>query len=164
QAVARALPSIRRRGWHVRKARTPERLFGRSERALHAKFLFGANSRENSDSCNSAWIYFGSGNLTTPGFTQKMSESGGNLEAGIVFAPQELLWLSEDRGEQYRVVTNLLPMQWEEEFDVSGNNLCAGSDMPERKESFVAAPVAYLKWAAVKGVDSGGWLIVPDQE
>lgn len=91
QAVAVSITSIRGRGWRVRKAGKPEKLFGKADRALHAKFLFGANSRENSNVCNSAWIYFGSGNLTTPGFSQKISRHGGNVEAGVVFAPQDQL-------------------------------------------------------------------------
>jgi hypothetical protein len=83
QAIAESVSSIRRRGWHVRKAGKPEKYFGKAERTLHAKFLFGANWRENSDLCNSAWLYFGSGNLTRPGFSQKMSQIGGNLEVSL---------------------------------------------------------------------------------
>lgn len=164
QAVADSVSSIRERGWHVRKAGKPEKYFGKAERALHAKFLFSANWRENSELCNSAWVYFGSGNLTRPGFSQKMSKRGGNLEAGVVFAPQQLIWSSKNDAEQYKVVANVLPLQWDEEYDGSPGHLRAGGDMPDREEIFIAAPVAYLTWNAMEGADRGGWLSTPDRE
>ncbi len=165
QAVVVSITSIRERGWRVRKAGKPEKLFGKADRALHAKFIFGANSRENSNVCNSAWIYFGSGNLTTPGFSQKISRNGGNLEAGVVFAPRDqLLWFSENNAEQYRVVTNVLPVQCDQKFDEVAGNLRAGGDMPEREEEFVAVPVAYLVWRAAGNALLGGWLMVPNEE
>ncbi|AWO88414.2 MULTISPECIES: hypothetical protein [Bradyrhizobium] len=159
QAVAPSFNAIRKRGWHVRKAGRPEDLFGRAERTLHAKFLFGANFRDDSNVCNSAWIYLGSGNLTKPGFSQKMSEFGGNLEAGVVFEPEDkLLWSVERRTDHHRVVSRFLPVQWDEEFDETDSNLSAGSDMPVREDEYVAAPVAYFAWEPVAGASGGGWL------
>ena len=65
-----------------------EAVFGRhARRSLHAKFLFSARERSNSAACGGAWVYLGSGNLTGPGFASPMSAHGGNLEAGVVFAP-----------------------------------------------------------------------------
>jgi hypothetical protein len=164
QAVADSVSAIRKRGWQVRKAGKPEKYFGKAERALHAKFLFSTNYRENSELCNSAWLYFGSGNLTKPGFSQKMSQRGGNLETGVVFAPQQLLWSSESGADQYRVVTNVLPLQWDQEYDDAPGHLRAGGDMPDREEIFIAAPVAYLTWSATEGADRGGWLSAFDRE
>ena len=164
QGVAASVIAIRKREWHVRKAGQPSHLLGRAERALHAKFLFGANWRENSDACKSAWLYLGSGNLTKPGFRQKMSELGGNLEAGVVFEPsQKLLWWSGRRIDQDRVVTNFLPLQWDDEFEGPDANLAPGSDMPEREDEYVSAPVAYFTWEPADD-RSGGWLKVGEME
>jgi len=161
QAVASAVSAIREHGWQVRRAGRPD--YFRAERALHAKFVFSANWRDNSNACNSAWLYLGSGNLTSAGFSQKMSKAGGNLEAGVVFTPERLLWSFEKNAEPYRLVTNVLPVQWDEEYDGTSGNLRAGSEMLVREETFIAAPVAYLKWCPER-VERGGWLTVPDQE
>jgi hypothetical protein len=58
QAVASSLPSFRKRKWKVREAGKPA-YFGANSRSLHAKFLFSANYRDNSNLCNSAWLYLG---------------------------------------------------------------------------------------------------------
>ena len=73
-------------GWAVRPPGKPD--YFKGSRSLHAKFLFSAIERENSDLCNSAWLYLGSGNLTGPGFVNPMSAQGGNLEAGVVFTSE----------------------------------------------------------------------------
>lgn len=90
QAVAGSIAAFTVAGWSVREAGKPTCF--KSARSLHAKFLFGAICRDNSELCNSAWLYLGSGNLTSPGFANRMTRGGGNLEAGVVFAPESLRW------------------------------------------------------------------------
>jgi hypothetical protein len=86
--VAGAVGAIGEAGWSVRPAAAMEAVFGRhARRSLHAKFLFSARERSNSAACGGAWVYLGSGNLTGPGFASPMSAHGGNLEAGVIFAP-----------------------------------------------------------------------------
>ena len=144
QAIATSGSALKKQGLTIRPAAQPSSVFGAGKlRALHAKFLFSANYRENSNSCNSAWIYLGSGNLTAPGFTRKMSASAGNLEAGVVFAPEPLFW---EEGKAWQVVTNLLPIQWASDFDDSPDRLQAGVDMVPRDPSYTAPPVAWLNW------------------
>ena len=55
-------------------------------------------------------------------------------------------------------------MQWDQELDEKSAILLAGSDMPEREEQFVAAPVAYLIWRAAGIPTAGGWLVAPSDE
>jgi hypothetical protein len=142
QAVARTLPAIKKRGWKVRPAGQPDFL-GSRERSLHAKFIFSANSRTNSSLCNSAWVYLGSGNLTSPGFDSAMSRDLGNLEAGVVLTADELCWY-EGRGvPPERLVTNLLPMQWHAEFE-DENDVAPGDDPADPTIEFAAPPIACL--------------------
>jgi hypothetical protein len=146
QAVAQSVTALAADGFTVRRAQPPAVLFpDGKDRTLHAKFLFAANSREGFNNCTSAWIYLGSGNLTGPGFDAKASLGRGNLEAGVVFAPDGLCWYQKAGVAPAQVVTNLLPMQWED--CCHGNtHLAAGGDMPVRPDVWVAAPVAWLKW------------------
>jgi hypothetical protein len=132
-------------GFTLRPAGQPNELFGKAaHRVLHAKFAFSANQREGSNNCSSPWLYLGSGNLTGPGFIQRMRKSGGNLEAGVVFEPRGLYWYEEKGVASEQVVTNLLPLQWEEEMQC--DHLIVGAGMPERNDRFVAPPVAYVTW------------------
>lgn len=143
QAVAERQSWIEQKGWTIRAARAPA-YFGAAPRTLHAKFIFSANTREGSDRCSSPWIYLGSGNLTNPGFMNKAG-SAGNLEAGVVFAPENLRWSVEGKRDNGAdVVTNLLPIHWDAES--TSLPLQAGQDMPERDAAFVAAPVALFLW------------------
>ena len=87
----------------------------------------------------------GSGNLTRAGFSSKVSRKGGNLEAGVIFAPDGLRWKYEKGMNLDTLVTNLLPMQWDSECS-SGQKLEAGSSMQEREAQYIAAPVAWLDW------------------
>lgn len=147
QAIATSVTALNEQGLTTRPAAQPSSVFGTGHpRSLHAKFLFSANYRENSSACNSAWIYLGSGNLTGPGFAERMSASAGNLEAGVVFAPPQLYWEEEQGIEAWQVVTNLLPIQWDEDFDDSPNQLQPGAGMEPRGPSYIAPPVAWLNW------------------
>ncbi len=145
QAVAQSLQAIQDEGWTVRPAHQPDYFGPNSVRALHAKFIFSANYRDNSPLCNAAWLYLGSGNLTGPGFANKMSKNSGNLEAGVVFAPGTLYWESDKGTDPNQVLGNVLPIQWESEIE-EASAVSSGGDMPERETVFAAAPVACLVW------------------
>lgn len=161
QAVATSLGALKASNFVVRPAGQPS-YFGQTlRRALHAKFLFSANYRENSNVCNSAWIYLGSGNLTGPGFGNQMSARGGNLEAGVVFAPDELYWKVDKEKSPRTWISNVLPVQWETDVESLAVPLVAGSDLPEREVQHIAAPVAWMLWH-----DEGDlcWLSAPAGE
>ncbi|MDH4099094.1 MAG: hypothetical protein OEV28_00790 [Nitrospirota bacterium] len=145
QAVAASYQALIEAGFTVRPAGQPD-LGQKLQRTLHAKFIFGANCRENSALCNSAWLYLGSGNLTSPGFTNKASTNGGNLEAGVVLIPEDIYWRDGRGVKSECVITNLLPVQWETDVSDLPESLDKGADMPERDCQFVAAPVAWLYW------------------
>ena len=154
QAVAHCVPAFNHAGWKVRDAGEPA-YFKAAPRSLHAKFIFSATERNNSDFCNSAWLYLGSGNLTGPGFANQMASQSGNLEAGVVFAPESLRWLPAKDEPSESVVTNVLPLQWEEDFGELPRALATGEDMPEPETRYTAPPVAYLLWV-IEG--DAGWL------
>ena len=158
QSVAVSLDTLKQQGFTVRPAAQPP-YFGQKVRSLHAKFIFSANYREDSDSFTSAWLYLGSGNLTGPGFRNKMSANGGNLEAGVVFVPNRLYWKQQRDINQSQVVMNVLPIQKETDVDNLQNKLSAGNDMQERDIQFIAAPIAWL----LLGSESGSyWLMDSD--
>lgn len=145
QTVAKRQSWIEQRGWTIRAARAPG-YFGAAPRSLHAKFIFSANARDGSNRCSSAWVYLGSGNLTNPGFMNKAG-SAGNLEAGVVFAPETLNWSAEGKTDDGAdVVTDLLPIHWDDTGKTPLPALQAGQDMPQRDAAFVAAPVALFLW------------------
>ncbi len=146
QAVAARQSWIEEKGWTIRAARALA-YFGAFPRSLHAKFIFSANWNEKSNKCSSPWVYLGSGNLTNPGFMNKAG-SVGNLEAGVVFAPEALRWSVEGKKDHgANVVTNLLPIHWDDAEKTPLPTLQAGQDMPERDAAFVAAPVALFLWS-----------------
>jgi hypothetical protein len=149
QAVASSLVALSKAGFTVRPAGQPSILFGNGlQRSLHAKFIFSANCRENSNYCSSAWVYLGSGNLTGPGFSNRMSATAGNLEAGVVFFPEDLCWEPERGLEPHQLVTNLLPVQWDTDVSDPTISISPGSEMPERESNYTAPPVAWLNWCA----------------
>lgn len=158
QAVASALPAIKLKDWDVRAAASMPSLFGRNaSRSLHAKFLFSASEKSGSNCCHRPWVYLGSGNLTVPGFSKKMSQHSGNLEAGVVFAPTGLSWYASAGVAPETVITNLLPIQWDHSID-DIVQLSVGEGMPLPGPPFVAPPVAWLVWASTP---EGGQLQPP---
>lgn len=159
QAVAISLDALKRAGFTVRPAGQPAYFGLRSQRSLHAKFIFSAKSHDNSNLCKRAWLYLGSGNLTGPGFRNKMSAKGGNLEAGIVFAPEDLYWEHHRDINPAQVITNVLPVQWETDASSLPNQLLEGTDMSDRDIQFIAAPVA---WLFLGGETGSCWLKAPD--
>ena len=152
QAIATSLKPLQDRGITVRPAAIPPIVFGEgARRSLHAKFLFSANSRDNSNACTRSWVYLGSGNLTHPGFANKMSAAAGNLEAGVVFAPNALYWQENKTTPENPVVTHLMPIQWDEKIGET-TPLFVGSGMAQRDTVYVASPVAWLVWHEVASV------------
>ena len=140
----------------------PEAVFGEraAPRTLHAKFIFSAASgRKDEDACCGAWLYLGSGNLTWPGFIDKMSSTGGNLEAGVLlFPPEGLRWKQKNGVDAGKVITNLLPVQWDTEI-TTADALKSGPGKEEQREAFFAPPVACLLWDDGDGqqtLDTGG--------
>lgn len=147
QSVATSLESLRKNDVRVHPAAIPTHVFGeRVERSLHAKFLFSANFSKDSNSCTSAWVYLGSGNLTHPGFSNKMSSSAGNLEAGVVFNSTSSFWKKSKDTPEHQVVTNLLPIQPNGNEISDAARLNAGSEMEQRDVIYVVPPIAWLKW------------------
>ena len=159
QAVAACIAELVSSGFTVRPAGVPQKMFGNNaQRFLHAKFIFSASHRSNSNQPSHAWLYLGSGNLTGPGFTRKASRRGGNVEAGVIFAPGKLYW-EEVKGEVTTpLVTDLLPLQWATQFE-EVSDVQAGNDMPERDTQYTAAPVALLYWCTDTITQ---WLQAPD--
>lgn len=159
QALANCLEWFGSNEIKVRAAQVPEKIFGKnSDRTLHAKFIFSASRRSGANQFSHAWVYLGSGNLTQRGFLAKASAHGGNLEAGVVFAPGKL-YREEVKGEVTTpLVTDLLPIHWGKPITTAGG-LEAG-DMPARSDTqYTAAPVALLYWRTDTTTQ---WLQVPD--
>lgn len=141
QSVATSMKAIELAGWRVRvPARAP--VFGAvSARTLHAKFIFSANSR--AEACTSAWLYLGSGNLTTAGFLNPAGRTG-NFEVGVFLDFPRLLW-SAAIGTQ--AVETLVPLQRNDEGCITRDSPpSSGDPMPPRPSAFVAGPVAFMRW------------------
>lgn len=154
QAVATAMAAVEKAGWTVRRPRNDA---SRDSRSLHAKFLFGAHYDQRSPRCLRAWVYLGSGNLTHPGFLQA-ADVGGNLEAGVVFAPDKLVWdEARDRGDIR--VQDALPVAWDDKTKISGTEVASGDDMPDRPPAYVAPPIPYLRWKNAR--EGTGRLLLP---
>ncbi|MBN6741123.1 hypothetical protein JKG47_11380 [Acidithiobacillus sp. MC6.1] len=150
QGVAAGHAALCKEGFTIRPAAVPDAIFGdNAQRSLHAKFLFSANCREGSNNCSSPWIYLGSGNLTPAGFAKQMSPHGGNLEAGVVFAPKRLYRriAAGDDSKSY-VVTNLLPIQFEDKLEAA-DQLQVGGEFVSGEAIYLAPPIAWLLWHEV---------------
>ena len=158
QAIANSIKALNDDNFVVREAKAPQAVYGgTTQRSLHAKFLFSANYRANSDRCSSPWLYLGSGNLTREGFIN--SGAKGNLEAGVVFAPENLVWEFSRGIDPNLIVTNVLPIQCDEELQPE-DKVQAGDNFPDREELYIAAPIAWLTWRHEdEGI--GGFLLPP---
>ncbi|NEX22782.1 hypothetical protein G3480_21165 [Thiorhodococcus mannitoliphagus] len=158
QAVAHSQGCLPKQ-WQIYPASKMESVFGpNSQRSLHAKFLFSASERDDNNRCIKPWVYLGSGNLTGPGFSAAMSRHAGNLEAGVVFAPNELQWYSGRGVDPDTLVSSYLPLQWDQAITPQ-DGLHEGGRMPERDDSFVAPPIAWLAWR--QDTETCGYLIAP---
>ena len=144
QSVAACADSMARQRWTVRAPGQPAYFGKEPKRTLHAKFIFAATFKTGDLRCHNAWLYLGSGNLTAPGFTEKASTRGGNLEAGVVFATAGLFYESGSGIAESAVLTNLLPLQWTTPLEA--RKMQAGGEMPERPAPFVAPPMSWCRW------------------
>ena len=159
QAVADALPAFQEH-WTVRKAFKHPGIFGEGTvRTLHAKFLLSGNQRESNGYLTSPWVYLGSGNLTQPGFKEKMSRYAGNLEAGVVFGTSELFWDAGRNVPPERVIPNILPMRWNDQEDIMKvlSDANAGPSFTEGDIVCVAPPISFLLWS---GTNESGTLSI----
>ncbi|MBI5271177.1 MAG: hypothetical protein HY856_16040 [Burkholderiales bacterium] len=146
QGVAMSVRALDERGVTVRPAAAPSLLFGEDNaRTLHAKFLFSAHQSARSARCSSAWVYLGSGNLTEPGFTRRMGPDG-NLEAGVVFCADGLVWQGGAKVDASRVVSHLLPIQRDEAVSPDSAALTAGPPYERPPVTHLAPPIAWLVW------------------
>lgn len=116
---------------------------GSVKRRLHAKFIFASGYRKNSNACLNAWLYLGSGNLTTPGFLHACPV--GNLEAGVLIADDSLTWDKESRADAHRWLGNRLPLQWDRKT-LEAHELSGGEGMPDRPPAFEPAPIAWCRY------------------
>lgn len=150
--------------WTVRRAFKHPGIFGEGNvRTLHAKFLLSGNQRESNDYLTSPWVYLGSGNLTQPGFSRKMSPDRGNLEAGVVFGTSELYWNAVRDVPPERVIPNILPMRWNDEEDIVKvpSDAKAGPSFMEGEIVCVAPPISFLLWS---GTNESGTLSMATDE
>jgi hypothetical protein len=159
QAVAPSQAAFKKQNWSIRPAGVPEYFGLNTNRSLHAKFIFSANYRDNSDFTNSSWLYLGSGNLTGPGFENKMSRHGGNLEAGVLLTPDALRWKAASGTKPADLITNRLPVQWEQDTTLLADLIAGGDDMVENEVRFLAAPVSWVYWSVE---NETRWLTVLD--
>lgn len=169
QVISHARKTIEASGYTLRPPAQSADIFSSNvKRTLHAKFLFGATHSDRDSSCGEPWLYLGSGNLTSPGFANTMSETGGNLEVGVVFAPGKLE-RKRDASAPETYLGNCLP------FDPEGPSLDVqlplhyGGDMPERQATHVSPPVAWLVWCEGKlctpDPDDVDWcVLLPDDK
>lgn len=145
QSIARSSQALIKEAIIVRPAIAPEALFPeKNERSLHAKFLFSANYRENSNLCSNGWVYLGSANLTKHGFTQRMGPNSGNLEAGVVFSVKNAYWYEKEGAKPHQVITNLLPLQWDTKSLPA--EVIEGEPWEAEAPSHFAPPVPWLQW------------------
>lgn len=140
------------------KVRCPGQGAFRRPRTLHAKFLFGAQYDGRSRRCGRAFLYLGSGNFTEPGLLRSGSRRG-NLEAGIVLAPDGLTWESDDRGGV--PVKAALPITWDDHSVLKPEELASGGEMPDRSDVYRVAPVTHFIWTPVS--EDSGLLTSPDE-
>ncbi len=142
--------------WTLRPPGVPAYFGAKSIRTLHAKFVFGARRSARSPQCEGAWVCFGSANLTKPGFLTPAGRLG-NLEANVLLFPEGLHWDAGPGAEPAKVLSNLLPIRWDETRPLD-LKLEAGDSEPEREVGHRAAPVAWFAW--LPGTKNG-YLISP---
>lgn len=133
QGLADQAEDLQRSGWTFRPPLTRDMPGAK----LHAKFIFSAGGVRN---CTNPWCYIGSGNLSGIGFTRSRLK-GGNLEAGVVFIPDEpLTW---ENGDGNALATRL-PVDLG--CSVEPSALCDGEAYQPPRQSAEPSPVGYLRW------------------
>ncbi len=104
---------------------------------LHAKFIFSAGGSQN---CTTPWCYIGSGNLSRTGFTRSVRDRG-NLEAGVLFFPQEhLTWHGDDKT----ALSRRLPVDLNSTVAVT--DLSDGDPYEAPAPAVTPPPVSFLVW------------------
>lgn len=149
QGIARQAEALKQQGITLRLPAQPTRI----ERLLHAKFIFSANHRTANDMLTRAWLYLGSGNLTGPGFMQRMKPAVGNLEAGVFFCPERMIKTAVRKQATDIALSQLLPIQSDHDGADLDFPLSAGQEMDERPPHF-APPISGLQWQTT-GEDKG---------
>ena len=159
QSIRSASADLDQRAWYVKAPVTDAT--GASGQALHAKFVFSANDYGR-DNCPSAWLYLGSGNLTTPGFLKVMSSGGGNLEAGVVLDATPLKWTAPRKNSTSTVpsVDRLLPIERSSAgVLLEVEDLSPGPSFDRPTALVLAPPVSWLEWRIAP--DAVGYLHCP---
>ncbi|MBI9080806.1 MAG: hypothetical protein JEY79_13840 [Pseudodesulfovibrio sp.] len=160
QAIADSREAMLRNGYSIYRAAIPQYMRVQ-DKFLHAKFIFSANDRSDSDYCGSPWVYLGSGNLTKPGFTSKASIGRGNLETGVVFSPGDVYWGESNECPPQRNIRNLLPIDWDDHLRLTEKcPLHPGEGFPERETIYTAPPVSWLIW---EETDGGNQITIPKE-
>ncbi|BDQ33393.1 phospholipase D-like domain-containing protein [Pseudodesulfovibrio portus] len=158
QAIANSREAMLRNGYSIYRAAIPPYM-REQDKFLHAKFIFSANDRSDSDYCGSPWVYLGSGNLTKSGFASKASLGRGNLEAGVVFSPGNVYWGESDESLPQRNIKNLLPIGWDDQLRLTEEcPLLPGEGFPGREDIYTASPVSWLIWEETR---DGNQITIP---
>lgn len=123
QGIADSVPLLTAAGISVKPAVQPAWFAEQPQRTLHPKFIFSASEVGHSGQTASPWLYLGSGNLTRQGFTLQMGRLKGNLEAGVVFAPESMNWYPAKPGvADPQAIGYRLPIQWDQEWAPENNS------------------------------------------
>lgn len=140
QGLAEQSDDLANLGWILRRPLSSEMPGAK----LHAKFIFGASGTRT---CTNPWCYIGSGNLSSVGFARSVVR--GNLEAGVLFFPEEILtW---EKGADH--ISSRLPVDFESKVEPS--KLRVGDPYEPPGAPAEPPPVAYLQWR-------DGILMLPD--
>jgi hypothetical protein len=148
QAVATSAEAITKRGkdFTIRSPFIPNEIFGASVAlSLHAKFIFCANYEDGRRSiCGYPWVYLGSGNLTGPGFTTRLP--GGNLEAGVIFKPEDpLYWQRQNSPQDW--ISNRIPVdRFNTDSKLLPDQLSSESTYDIKSGVYYASPVTLVIW------------------
>jgi hypothetical protein len=147
QGVAGAVGAIGEAGWSVRPAAAMEAVFGRHARQPARQVPV---QRPGAQQLGGLRRRVGVSGLRQPhrsGFRQPdvgpRRQPGGRRD----LRARGLEWPRGGRRAPATLVTNLLPLQWDDEFSADAPP-AAGTEMPEPGEARVAPPVAWLVWAA----------------
>jgi hypothetical protein len=133
QGLAAQRPELEKLEWQFRRPFSRD-LPGAK---LHAKFIFSAGGSQN---CSNPWCYIGSGNLSRVGFTRSV-RNGGNLEAGVLFFPEEpLTW----QGDGETTLSRRLPIDLNS--TVAVDDLKDGDPYQAPAPAIAPPPVSYLVW------------------
>ncbi|MFN3685768.1 hypothetical protein [Salinarimonas sp.] len=130
--------ALDKKRWRFRKPAS--KLHGDANVRLHAKFLF-ISEQAGSGAIGESRLYIGSANFSRAGF-ESTAEARGNLEAGIVLAPDpELSW----RGNAVKPISKLLPGDFGSTVEIG--DLAPGEPFVAPLPPPPPPPVTFLEWA-----------------